>query len=196
MITDAIETSLDRDGWHWLMAMKRRLNFIDWCGRVAVALAFYLVIPILALAQDQPPKPPQPASSQPNSPQPTAPHAAAPQSSQPPTDKSDPNQPQVYDPYHAMKAMEVGEYYLRKGDSAAALDRFQDAIRYKYDFARPRLLIAEIYEKRHDDAQAIHYYSEYLKILPQAPDAKKIKERIEKLSKRVEAADARQLARP
>ncbi len=87
--------------------------------------------------------------------------------------------------------MEVGEYYLRKGDPEAALDRFQDAIKYKYDFARPRLLIAEIYEKRHDDAQAIHYYSEYLRILPQAPDAKKIKERIEKLSKRVEAADSR-----
>ena len=95
-----------------------------------------------------------------------------------------------------MKAMEVGQYYLRKGDTEAALDRFQDAIRYKYDFARPRLLIAEIYERRHDNAQAIRYYSEYLKILPQAPDAKRIKERIEKLSKRDDATEARQSARP
>src|SRR5580658_7984467 len=137
MITDAIETSLGSNDWPWSMMMKRRHNFIDWCGRVAIALAFSLVIPILALAQDQPPKPPQPASTQPSSPQPAAPQAAAPQSSQSPAEKSVPNQPQVYDPYHAMKAMEVGEYYLRKGDSAAALDRFQDAIRYKYDFARP-----------------------------------------------------------
>lgn len=123
-------------------------------------------------AQDQPPKAPPPASSQ-----------------SPPADSSASNQnkPQVYDPYHAMKAMEVGEFYLKKGDLDAALDRFQDAIKYKYDFARPRLLIAEIYERKHDDAQAVRYYSDYLKMLPQAPDAKKVRERIDKLSKRAEA---------
>jgi tetratricopeptide (TPR) repeat protein len=172
--------------------LKRRFNF-GWFGReaIVIAIALFLFVPKAARAQDQPPKPPQPTSPQPPSPQP-----AAPQPSQVPADKSDPNQPQVYDPYHAMKAMEVGLYYLRKGDQAAALDRFQDAIRYKYDFARPRLLIAEIYERRHDNVQAIRYYSEYLKILPQAPDAKRIKERIDKLSKLIEAADARQAARP
>lgn len=98
----------------------------------------------------------------------------------------------MYDPYHATKALEVGEFYLKKGDLDAALDRFQDAIRYKYDFARPHLLIAEIYEKKHDDAKAIHYYSAYLKILPEAPNAKKVKEKIEKLSRHLQAADARQ----
>ncbi len=88
--------------------------------------------------------------------------------------------------------MEIGEFYLKKGDADAAMDRFQDAIRYKYDFARPRLLIAQIYEKRHDDANAIRYYSEYLKILPQTPDAKKIKERIDRMSRHMQAAGARQ----
>jgi tetratricopeptide (TPR) repeat protein len=169
--------------------LKRRFNF-DWLDReaIVIALALCLFVPKATRAQDQPPKP--------TSPQPASPQTTAPQPSQVPGDKSDPNQPQVYDPYHAMKAMEVGLYYLRKGDQAAALDLFQYAIRYKYDFARPRLLIAEIYEKRHDNAQAIRYYSEYLKILPQAPDAKRIKERIEKLSKRDDATEARQSARP
>ena len=104
----------------------------------------------------------------------------------------DPNKIQSYDPYHAMKAMDVGEFYLKKGDLDAALDRFQDAIQYKYDFARPRLLIAQIYEKKHDDAKAIRYYNEYLKVLPGAPDAKKVRERIEKLSRRMQAADGSQ----
>lgn len=187
MISETIESSLGSVGdWRWIMK-KRHLKFSYGFSRAtaAAALAIYLFVPMAARGQDQPPKPPQSSTPQTNAPQPP------PQSGQPLSDKSDPNQPQVYDPYHARKAMEVGEYYLRKGDPEAALDRFQDAIKYKYDFARPRLLIAEIYEKRHDDAQAIHYYSEYLRILPQAPDAKKIKERIEKLSKRVEAADSR-----
>jgi tetratricopeptide (TPR) repeat protein len=114
---------------------------------------------------------------------------AAPSQSSQADSAQDPNKIQAYDPYHAMKAMDVGEFYLKKGDLDAALDRFQDAIQYKYDFARPRLLIAQIYEKKHDDAKAIRYYNEYLKVLPGAPDAKKVKERIEKLSRRVQAAD-------
>src|ERR1700733_1601980 len=176
--------------------MTRRFNFVVRVSRlleragIVAALGMSLFLTTGARGQDQaPPAHPSPQSNpQPNSPQPnSAPSGsaqpAAPPSSEAGVDKTDPNQSQVYDPYHAMKAMEVGLYYLRKGDQEAALDRFQDAIRYKYDFARPRLLIGEIYERRHDNAQAIRYYSEYLKILPQAPDAKKVRERIERLSK-------------
>ena len=95
------------------------------------------------------------------------------------TDKNE-----VYDPYHANKSIEVGKYYMRKGDTDAAIERFKDAIHYKYDFAIPRILLGEAYEKKHEDAEAIRYYKEYLKILPDGPEAKHAKERIEKLSKR------------
>ena len=90
---------------------------------------------------------------------------------------------EVYDPYKANKDVEVGLYYQRKGDLDAAIERFKDAIHYKYDFARPRILLGEAYEKRHDDTEAIRYYKEYLKILPNGPDAKRVKDRIEKLKK-------------
>ena len=94
---------------------------------------------------------------------------------------------EIYDPYHAAKSLEVGKYYMRKGDVDAAIERFKDAIHYKYDFAIPRILLGEAYEKKHEDAEAIRYYKEYLKILPDGPDAKHAKERIEKLSKRLSA---------
>jgi tetratricopeptide (TPR) repeat protein len=160
----------------------------------APALFLALFLPGSARAQDQPAPPSRPGSpnetTQPSKPAP--PPAASPSQSSSANSDQDPNKTQVYDPYHAMKAMEVGEFYLKKGDADAAIDRFQDAIQYKYDFARPRLLLAQIYDKRHDDAKAIRYYTEYLKILPQAPDARKIRERIEKLSRQMQAADARQ----
>ena len=98
------------------------------------------------------------------------------------TDKNE-----VYDPYHANKSIEVGKYYMRKGDTDAAIERFKDAIHYKYDFAIPRILLGEAYEKKHEDGEAVRYYKEYLKILPNGPDAKHAKERIEKLSKRLSA---------
>jgi tetratricopeptide (TPR) repeat protein len=92
---------------------------------------------------------------------------------------------EVYDPYKANKDIEVGLYYQRKGDMDAAIERYKDAIHYKFDFARPRILLGEAYEKQHNESEAIRYYKEYLKILPNGPDAKHAKDRIEKLSKRL-----------
>jgi tetratricopeptide (TPR) repeat protein len=91
-------------------------------------------------------------------------------------------QPDGYDPYHAEKSLEIGSYYQRRGNLDAAADRYKDAIQYKPDFARPRILLAEIYEKKRDYPQAIRYYNEYLKILPNGPEAKRAKERVEKLT--------------
>lgn len=88
-----------------------------------------------------------------------------------------------YDPYHAQKAVEVGLFYMKKGDLDAAIDRFRDAIGYKPDFARPRLLLGEAYEKKGDTAQALKYYKEYIEILPNGPDSKKVRSRIQKMSR-------------
>jgi tetratricopeptide (TPR) repeat protein len=87
-----------------------------------------------------------------------------------------------YDPLHAAKDVEVGSYYMRKGDVSAAIDRFKHAITLREDYAKPRLLLGECYEKKNDPENAIHYYQEYLKVLPHAPDAKKIRDRIAKLT--------------
>jgi tetratricopeptide (TPR) repeat protein len=96
--------------------------------------------------------------------------------------KPDPNAP-VYDPYHAAKDVDIGLYYQHKGDLPAAIDRFKEAIHLKPDYARPRLLLAEIYDHEHEYDSALRYYREYLKVLPTASDSKKIQERIDKLSK-------------
>ncbi len=88
-----------------------------------------------------------------------------------------------YDPYHAEKAVEVGLFYMKKGDLDAAIDRFRDAIGYKANFARPRLLLGEAYEKKGDSAQALKYYKEYIEILPNGPDSKKVRSRIQKMSR-------------
>src|ERR1700691_4435210 len=70
------------------------------------------------------------------------------------------------DPFHAKQDVEIGTFYMHKGDLDAALDRFQDAIRLRPNFAKPRLLLAEVYEKKSDKAAAVKYYREYLQVLP------------------------------
>ena len=89
-----------------------------------------------------------------------------------------------YNPLPAEQDVDVGTYYMHKGDSDAAIGRFEDAIQLKADYAKPRMLLAQIYEKKGDKANAVKYYKEYLQVYPHAPDAKKVQAKIEKLTTR------------
>lgn len=86
-----------------------------------------------------------------------------------------------YNPLPAEKDVEVGEFYMHKGDLNAAITRFEDAIQLRSNYAKPRLLLAQIYEKKGDKTSAAKYYKEYLEVYPHAPDAKKVQEKIAKL---------------
>jgi hypothetical protein len=88
----------------------------------------------------------------------------------------------IYDPFHAAQDMEVGKYYMHKGDADAAIDRFKHAITMKPNFAEPRMYLGELYEKKGDTALAIRYYKEFLQILPEGPDSKKVRKRLDKLT--------------
>jgi tetratricopeptide (TPR) repeat protein len=94
----------------------------------------------------------------------------------------DAQQNTAYDPVPAEHDIDVGTFYMRKGDIDAAIARFKDAIRRKSNFAKPRLLLGEAYEKKGDPSTAAKYYKEYLQVSPHAPDAKKIKKKIDKLT--------------
>lgn len=78
----------------------------------------------------------------------------------------------------------VGTFYMHKGDTDAAIPRFQDATRKQPNLGKPRILLAEAYEKKGDNVSAVKYYKEYLRAFPHAPDKKKIEKKIEKLSSR------------
>lgn len=73
---------------------------------------------------------------------------------------------------------------MHKGDVDAAIPRFEDAAKLRPEYGKPRLLLAEAYEKKHDASTALKYYKEYLRVYPHAPDAKKIEKKIEKLEGR------------
>ncbi|MGC2418957.1 MAG: tetratricopeptide repeat protein [Candidatus Acidiferrales bacterium] len=86
------------------------------------------------------------------------------------------------DPPNAAKDIDVASYYMRKGDMNAAIPRLQEAVQLKPKYAKPRLMLAEAYERAHDKDSAVKTYQDYLKAFPNASDAKKIQKKIEKLS--------------
>lgn len=92
-------------------------------------------------------------------------------------------QTEQYNPLPAEKDVEVATFYMRKGDPDASIPRLEEAIKLKPDYAKPRLMLGEIYEKKGDKDNAVKYYREYLQVYPHAPDAKKVQGKIAKLSK-------------
>ena len=96
-----------------------------------------------------------------------------------------------FDPYHAEKNIEVGQYYMKKGNYDAAIERFREAARYQPNLARAYRLLGEAHEKKGNKAEAVKAYRKYLEILPAAEDAGKVRKRIVKLSRDLDRAARR-----
>lgn len=127
-----------------------------------IAAALLLFVPFLrAQSSSTPPPPPPPKKAEP------APAA-------------EPDQP-VWDPLRAEKAIEVGKFYMKKGDYDAAIDRFRDAAYYHPGYALPFKLLGEAQEKKRLKSEAVKSYEQYLKLYPHAEDREKVQKRIDKL---------------
>jgi tetratricopeptide (TPR) repeat protein len=103
--------------------------------------------------------------------------------------QSAPDQPK-WDPLRADKDIEVGKYYMNKGDVDAAIDRFIDAIDAKPGFAIPYRYLGEAYEKKGQKKPAVKAYQRYLDLYPKAEDGDKIRKKIEKLHKEIDKEKA------
>jgi tetratricopeptide (TPR) repeat protein len=92
--------------------------------------------------------------------------------------------------YEAAKDVEVGKFYMDKGDVDAAIGRFENAAKLKSNFAEPHFLLGKCYDKKGVRREALRHYEEYLKIAPNGPDAKKAEIRVKKLkSEQVKASE-------
>jgi tetratricopeptide (TPR) repeat protein len=95
-----------------------------------------------------------------------------------------PDQP-MWDPLRAERDLQVGEFYLHKGDLDAAIDRFQDAALAKPGYAIPFRFLGEAQERKGLKRDAIQSYTRYLDLYPHAEDKDKIEKKIEKLRSEV-----------
>ncbi|HXQ25312.1 MAG TPA: tetratricopeptide repeat protein [Candidatus Acidoferrales bacterium] len=108
-----------------------------------------------------------------------APRVSAAQKNEPP-DQAQDSEPQ--DRGSAQQDIDIGNFYMHKGDIDAAISRFEHAIRLQPNLGKARLLLGEAYERKGDKPAAVKCYGEYLQAFPKAPDAKKIQRKIERLS--------------
>jgi len=88
---------------------------------------------------------------------------------------------QKWDPHKAAKDIEVGDFYYKKKNYRAALERYKEALTYKPNDAVATYRLAECQDRTGNSSEAITHYHDYLKILPHGPfaaDAQKALERL------------------
>jgi tetratricopeptide (TPR) repeat protein len=86
-----------------------------------------------------------------------------------------------FDPHRAAKDLEVGDFYFKKKNYGAALERYREALFYKPGDALANLRMAQAFDKLARVDDAIEHFEEYLKILPTGPQAEEAKKALEKL---------------
>jgi len=89
-----------------------------------------------------------------------------------------------WDPMKAMKDVEVGDFYFKRKNYRAALDRYKDALYWKDNDAVASFRLAVCQEKLGDTDDARKYYEQYLKILPEGPFAKEAHASLDRLAKK------------
>ena len=147
-----------------------------WLGIFGAAALIVMLCASSVFAQD-PGTPEKPADAPPAVP---ADKKAPPKKNKDNATESAEDQPK-WDPQRAEKDIQVGQYYMKKGDVDAAIDRFQDAIEAKPGYAVPFKFLGEAQEKKGLKKPAAKSYQRYLELYPKAEDAEKIRKRIEKL---------------
>jgi tetratricopeptide (TPR) repeat protein len=94
---------------------------------------------------------------------------------------SDVQEMHPWDPHKAAKDIEVGDFYYKRKNYHAALDRYKEALIYKPNDALANYRLAECFEKTGNPGDALAHYQEYLRILPHGPlseDAQKALDRL------------------
>lgn len=101
-----------------------------------------------------------------------------------------------WNPMKALKDVEVGDYYFKRKNYRAALDRYKEALFYKENDAVATFRLAVCQEHLADKPGALTNYLAYLKILPNGPFADDARDAIERLGGELPGKTVVQTATP
>ena len=166
--------------------------------RTTFLIGVLALLPTFVLAQDSTSRPPEPDAQESSSRDtrtdttppkddaknhPNSSAAVGDLESNPEADTSDVQEFHPWNPMKANKDIQVGDYYFKRKNYKAALDRYKEALYYKNNDAVASFRIAVCQEKLGDQAEARKYFEQYLKILPEGPLAKDAHASLAKLAK-------------
>jgi len=83
-----------------------------------------------------------------------------------------------FNPLEAERDLKIGNYYFKKGNYKAALNRFREATRWNPNYSEAYLRLGESEEKLKDKAAAAEAYAKFLELAPDAKEAESVKKKL------------------
>ena len=99
-------------------------------------------------------------------------------------DSAEAEAPKEPNPLLAERNVNIGNYYLKQKNYAAAIQRFLEAIDYKSDLIKAYEGLAQAYEKNGEIHKAIDAYKGFLEKNPDSPKASEFRTKVAKLEKK------------
>ncbi len=96
-------------------------------------------------------------------------------------DEEKPRKEYAFNPVQAKREMHIGEFYYKKGNYRAALNRFTEASKWNPGFAEAYVRMGEAAEKLNDRVAEKDAYTKYLDANPDAKNAGEIKKKLSAL---------------
>jgi pentatricopeptide repeat protein len=93
-------------------------------------------------------------------------------------------QPKEYNPLLASQNLKVGNYYFKKRNYDAAIQRYLDAIGFQPNLSDAYTALARAYEKNGNLSKAIRVFKEFVQKNPDSPKVAEFQTQAEKLEKK------------
>jgi tetratricopeptide (TPR) repeat protein len=115
-----------------------------------------------------------------SAPQPKPADPKAQQQEQEPPEEDESLAPKQYsfNPLEAQRDLGIGNYYFKKGNYKAALNRFREATRWNPTYAEAFLRLGDSEEKLKDKPAALEAYAKYLELAPDGKAAEVVKKKL------------------
>jgi tetratricopeptide (TPR) repeat protein len=99
-------------------------------------------------------------------------------------EEADTNQPKEYDPLLSEKNLKIGDFYYKKKNYVAAIERYKDAIGYQPNHVEAYEALGRAYEKNGDPTKAAEVYRDFIQKNPDSPKIAEFRLKIAKLEKK------------
>jgi tetratricopeptide (TPR) repeat protein len=90
----------------------------------------------------------------------------------------------AYDPLMAEKIVKIGDFYLKRKNYAAAIQRYLEALQYQPNRTEAFAALGRAYEKQGDTAKAAEVYRDFINKNPDSPKTPEFRARLAKLEKK------------
>jgi tetratricopeptide (TPR) repeat protein len=89
-----------------------------------------------------------------------------------------------YNPMLAEKSVKIGDFYLKKKNYAAAIQRYLEALEYQPNRIEAFEALGRAYEKKGDPGKAVALYKDFVDKFPSSPKVAEFRTKIARLEKK------------